>query len=259
LFDVSSLSEIHKNHFLKSIWQGQYFDKRSLKLDNGDRFEVINPGKFNMNQPNSFLEAKIKIENTLWVGKVELYAKTSELIVQKPLINKSEDTVLLYVVWDHDQPQFNLGVPIFHLQPNIPNIKIGEAKEWDKQNRKVDKQEPIKVKKANKKVAENKKVQFSPNSVSTEAGIDVNVSNCLGMVNRRFKKRPVLAGKVHSIKITTWLRQTERFYVEYGGHAKHVPKLLLLGNWLKKAGFNCEDRVYVIPLTDMLIIIPQKQ
>src|ERR1044072_3492334 len=97
LFDVFSLPEIHKNHFLKIIWQGQYFDKRSLKLSNGDSFEVINPGKFNMEQPNSFLDAKIKIENNLWVGKVELYEKTSDLIVQKPLNNKNEDKVLLYV------------------------------------------------------------------------------------------------------------------------------------------------------------------
>jgi hypothetical protein len=258
LFDVFSLPEIHKNHFLKCIWQGQYFDKRSLTLENGDKFEIINPGKFNMDQPNSFLEAKIKIENTLWVGKVELYAKTSDLIVQKPLHNQSEDKVLLYVVWDHDQLQFDLGVPIFHLKTSIPNIKIGEAKGWDKRNKKVDKPQPIKVK-ANKQVAKNLKVEVSPNKEITEVGNEVNVSNCLGIVNRRFKKKPIIAGKVHTIKITTWLRQTENFQVEFGGCCKHVPKLLLLGNWLIQAGFNCEDKVYVVPLTNMLIIIPQKQ
>lgn len=256
LFDVFSLPEIHKNHFLKIIWQGQYFDKRLLKLDNGDRFEVISPGKFNMDQPNSFLDAKIKIENNLWVGKVELYEKTSDLIVQKPLNNKNEDTVLLYVVWDHDQPQFNLGVPIFNLQPSIPNIKIGESKDWDKQNRKVAKSKPIKD---NKQITKNKKVEVSPNREIIESRNEMDISNCLGIVNRHFKKRPTLAGKVHTMKITTWLRETSRFQEKYGGYCTHVPKLMLMGNWLTLAGFNCEDQVYVIPLSNMLIIIPQKQ
>lgn len=258
LSGVFSLPEEFKNHFLTSLWRDQFFDRRTITLDNGERFEVIHPGKPNINPPNIFLEAKLKIKNTLCIGTVEIFTKTSELIAQKRLPKQSEGNLLLYVVWEHDKPKIDLGVPIFHLKPSIPNIKIGEAKEWDKRNKKVDKLQPIKVK-DNKQVTKNKKVEVSPNIESRESVNKVDVTNCLGIVNKRFKKMPILAGKVHAIKITTWLRETSRFQEKYGGYCNHVPKLMLMGNWLTQAGFNCEDTVYILPLDNMLIIIPQKQ
>jgi hypothetical protein len=60
---------------LQFLWQFQYFNKQALILDNGDIFQVIHPGRYNTNQGPDFLEAKIKIENTLWVGHVELHLK----------------------------------------------------------------------------------------------------------------------------------------------------------------------------------------
>lgn len=37
-----------------------------------------------------------------------------------------------------------------------------------------------------------------------------------------------------------------------------VPQISLCGKWLQRTGFNPDDRIWVLPLSELLIVIPQK-
>ena len=58
---------------LQFIWQFQYFNLNDVRLVSGESLQVIYPGNFNTNQGPDFLEARIKIDDTTWVGNVELH------------------------------------------------------------------------------------------------------------------------------------------------------------------------------------------
>ena len=52
---------------LQYIWQFQYFNPASLLTEEGEALQIIHPGIFNTNQGPDFTDAKIKIDNTIWV------------------------------------------------------------------------------------------------------------------------------------------------------------------------------------------------
>ncbi|OQP61573.1 hypothetical protein [Niastella populi] len=37
-----------------------------------------------------------------------------------------------------------------------------------------------------------------------------------------------------------------------------IPEITLCGKWLQRTGFNPDDRIWVLPLSELLIVIPQK-
>jgi hypothetical protein len=115
---------------LQYIWQFQYFNKRPLILDNGDEFQIIHPGRYNTNQGPDFLEAKIKIEETLWVGHVELHLKTSDWFKHKHQLDRNYDNVVLHVVWENDQPDKDSRIPVFSLQSRVPRILLQQVENW---------------------------------------------------------------------------------------------------------------------------------
>jgi hypothetical protein len=55
-----------------------------------------------------------------------------------------------------------------------------------------------------------------------------------------------------------FVRETKTGYSDNCGAYTISPKLLLLGKWLYEAGFECNEKVFIIPFNGMLIIIPDK-
>jgi hypothetical protein len=115
---------------LQYIWQFQYYNKQALALDNGDPVQVIHPGRYNTNQGPDFLEAKIKIENTLWVGHVELHLKTSDWFKHAHHLDRNYDNVVLHVVWENDQPDGDSLIPVFSLQSRVARLLLHQYEAW---------------------------------------------------------------------------------------------------------------------------------
>lgn len=105
---------------LQHLWQNQEFNKESLELNNGAEFQVVYPGRYCADSGPAFIGAIIKIAGTLWVGDIELYLKTTDLI-QHDVQSNLNDKVILYVVWQADQPDYTSRIPIFFLQPKVSN------------------------------------------------------------------------------------------------------------------------------------------
>ncbi|HUP13486.1 MAG TPA: DUF2851 family protein [Niastella sp.] len=115
---------------LQYLWQFQYFNKDRLVLDNGDTFQVIHPGRYNTNQGPDFLEAKIKIEHTLWVGHVEIHVKTSDWYRHAHQFDRNYDNVVLHVVWENDLPDRETRIPVFSLQAKVPVMLLSQYEHW---------------------------------------------------------------------------------------------------------------------------------
>jgi hypothetical protein len=115
---------------LQYLWQFQYYNKQSSILDNGDTFQVIHPGRFNTNQGPDFLEARIKIEDTLWVGHVELHVKTSDWFRHAHQFDRNYDNVVLHVVWEHDLPERDTRIPVFSMQSRVPVLLLEQYRYW---------------------------------------------------------------------------------------------------------------------------------
>ena len=109
---------------LQYIWQFQHFNKQELTLQNGDSFRVIHPGLYNTDQGPDFLEAKIRIGNTLWAGHVELHIKTSDWVKHAHQTDRNYDNVILHVVWQHDQDIPGNNIPVFTLQERVSKFLL---------------------------------------------------------------------------------------------------------------------------------------
>ncbi|MBN1413981.1 MAG: DUF2851 family protein [Bacteroidales bacterium] len=89
--------------FLTYIWKYGLFDRTSLRSDTGEDIEVILLGEHNSDAGPDFLNAKIRIGNTLWVGNVELHINASDWNKHHHQHDKAYDNVILHVVLNADQ------------------------------------------------------------------------------------------------------------------------------------------------------------
>lgn len=102
---------------LQYIWRFQYYNKSSLLTEAGERLQIIHPGTYNNNQGPDFLNAKIKIDNTIWAGSIELHLKTSHWQSHGHDGDENYSNVILHVVFDNDGVQNKL--PILSLKDKI--------------------------------------------------------------------------------------------------------------------------------------------
>ena len=58
---------------LQYIWQYQLFNKTDIQTSDSQHLQIIQPGIHNKNQGPDFLESRIKLNNTLWVGSIEIH------------------------------------------------------------------------------------------------------------------------------------------------------------------------------------------
>jgi Protein of unknown function (DUF2851) len=87
---------------LQFIWQFQYFNKNELASVADENVQVIFPGQYNTNQGPDFTDAKIKIDNTVWAGTVELHIRTSDWEKHDHQNDSNYNNVILHVVWEDD-------------------------------------------------------------------------------------------------------------------------------------------------------------
>src|SRR6056297_715667 len=89
--------------FLHYLWKHRLFNEKNLVTGEGEKIEVIDLGLPNNDAGPDFLNAKIKIGNTLWVGNVEIHLNSSDWYHHGHNKNKSYDNVILQVVMNYNQ------------------------------------------------------------------------------------------------------------------------------------------------------------
>ncbi|HEY2726595.1 MAG TPA: DUF2851 family protein [Parafilimonas sp.] len=112
---------------LQFIWQFRYFNQTSLLTTDGKALQVIHPGNLNCNAGPDFFEAKIKINNTIWVGNIELHVYASGWKDHRHSSDKNYNNVILHVVWRNDATIFdnnNQPIAALELQSLVPKITL---------------------------------------------------------------------------------------------------------------------------------------
>ncbi len=121
-----------KENLLQYIWQFQYFNKNGLSTVAGEPLQVINGGNLNVNQGPDFLSAKLKINNTLWAGNVELHVRSTDWNVHKHSGDNNYKNIVLHVVWLHDgeitDGNGNI-LPTLELQSRVSKVLLSKYEE----------------------------------------------------------------------------------------------------------------------------------
>lgn len=84
------------------IWKHQLFDTTQLFTTENQSVLILQPGIANNDAGPDFLEAKIKIDSTYWVGNIELHLKSSDWMLHEHQTDKKYSNIILHVVLDDD-------------------------------------------------------------------------------------------------------------------------------------------------------------
>lgn len=93
-----------KEEFLQFIWKHGLFIKSDLKTTDGKTVEIIATGQYNTDSGPDFFNAKVKIEQTIWAGNIEIHQKSSQWFQHRHDSDAAYDNVILHVVEQHDRP-----------------------------------------------------------------------------------------------------------------------------------------------------------
>jgi hypothetical protein len=112
---------------LQFIWQFQYFNKTELRSTSGEEIVILTPGRPNLNQGPDFLESKIRIGRTTWIGTVELHLDASDWDRHGHQEDANYRNVILHVVYkDNSGKQ---GIPVLEIGDRIPNLLLERYEE----------------------------------------------------------------------------------------------------------------------------------
>ena len=88
--------------FLHFVWQFRLYDALQLQTVDGKLLKILNCGLLNKHAGPDFTNAKIIIDETTWVGQVEIHLKSSDWYVHQHQKDDAYNNVILHVVWQHD-------------------------------------------------------------------------------------------------------------------------------------------------------------
>ena len=118
-----------KEDLLQFIWKFQYFNSSELTSTDGDLVQIIYPGAYNSNQGPDFKEAKIKINNILWSGNVELHINSSHWNTHHHSDDSNYNNIILHVVWNHDteiKDANGNNLSTIELQARVSKLLLGK-------------------------------------------------------------------------------------------------------------------------------------
>jgi len=95
-----------KENLLHFVWKLKLFSVNHLKSTNAEIIEIISAGTENLNSGPDFLNAKLKINNQLWAGNVEIHLNSSDWYAHNHESDENYDSVILHVVWEHSVDVF---------------------------------------------------------------------------------------------------------------------------------------------------------
>lgn len=105
--------------FLHYLWRYRLFGTE-LYTSNGEQIEVIDTGFHNYDSGPDFLNARIRIDQTLWAGHVELHLNSSDWVSHAHHLDFSYHNVILHVVYNDDLD------PESELAPAAPCLEVAK-------------------------------------------------------------------------------------------------------------------------------------
>ena len=116
--------------FLHFVWRLQRFNPKGLVTTTGETIDIINFGTHNHHSGPDFLNARLRIGDTLWAGNVEMHLRSSEWLVHQHQSDAAYENVILHVVLEEDtiiRHPDGERIPCLNLRPYLP---AGLAKQY---------------------------------------------------------------------------------------------------------------------------------
>ncbi|MCB0806511.1 MAG: DUF2851 family protein [Bacteroidales bacterium] len=88
--------------FLHYLWKYKLI-KQPLILSAGEQCQVINTGNHNTHAGPDFLNAHLRIDETLWVGNVEIHIQASDWYKHNHQKDSAYENVILHIVYKEDK------------------------------------------------------------------------------------------------------------------------------------------------------------
>ena len=85
--------------FVQYIWRHQLFEHSNLKTTEGLPVQIISSGILNEDEGPDFFSAKLKIDDQLWGGNVEIHLCGKEWYLHGHQKNSKYNNVILHVIW----------------------------------------------------------------------------------------------------------------------------------------------------------------
>lgn len=108
-----------KEDFLHYIWKNGFFKQENLTTTQKERLVIVSKGIENKNAGPDFLEAKILIDDILWVGNIEIHKSSSDWYAHNHEKDAAYDNVILHIVYKENMPVYNSN------NVQIPTLEIG--------------------------------------------------------------------------------------------------------------------------------------
>lgn len=109
--------------FLHTIWKYKLLGKANFIGTKQEVIEIISIGEHNQDSGPDFFNSKIKINDVVLAGNVELHIKTSDWLKHHHQQDKNYDNLVLHVVYEHDKEL---------LQNEKYNVSVLELKNYIK-------------------------------------------------------------------------------------------------------------------------------
>lgn len=107
--------------FLQSLWQYSLYRPGALRTDSGQTITVIYPGRRNQHSGPDFEEARIRIEDILLVGNIEIHIRSSDWFAHGHQHDPAYRQIILHVVWENDATGLvATGIPVLELSAHVP-------------------------------------------------------------------------------------------------------------------------------------------
>lgn len=110
--------------FLHFIWNMGLFQKNNLKAITGEAIEILKLGTLNHDAGPDFLNARVKINGTLWVGNIEIHIRASDWKKHNHHKDPNYDNVILHVVNEADRETTRINGEL------IPTIKLDYPEQY---------------------------------------------------------------------------------------------------------------------------------
>ncbi len=105
-----------KEALLTYLWENRLY-RHDIATVDGQAIEVLYPGIANKHAGPDFLQARIRIGNTLWAGNVEIHVHASDWYVHGHQKDKNYGNIILHVVYNADKAVFTEdGMPVATLE-----------------------------------------------------------------------------------------------------------------------------------------------
>lgn len=111
--------------FLHHVWKFGWFASSQLRSDSGQKIEILHPGVHNHNAGPDFMNARIRIDETLWWGNVEIHIRASDWHRHQHQFDEHYRNVILHVVLYNDASIH------LHTPGDLPVLDLSQCLNWN--------------------------------------------------------------------------------------------------------------------------------